>query len=149
MSCLSCRISEPAVHVGFLNSVSDLWDAILPVYYTWRNTAWVSEFNDSKHLIADKPPCSFAIQTGKGEKTRLGKLAKNKERKNANPCLIPCSPTVPWPLSASSTVVAQLACPSEDLHDKKGNTACVVKFTNPKLVLRLPNRSVTDKGVCV
>lgn len=88
-----------------------------------------SEFNDSRHLILDNPPCSFAIQAAKGGKTdTLGKTlaSKKKKKKNASPCLLPCSATAPWPLSASSTVVAQPACASEDRHDKKGNMACVV-----------------------
>lgn len=123
MSCLSCRISKPAVRVGFLSSVSDLWDPILPVYYTWRNTACLqsSMTQGTPYLI--NPLVHLQSRQAKVEKlARLGK----RWQKNAKPCLIPCSATASWPLSASSTVVAQPACASEDLHDKKGNMACVV-----------------------
>lgn len=125
----SCRVSKQCIWPlgSHPSSLLHMGEHCLP-----------SEFNDSRHLIPPLFICNISSQRWKNWHAR-----EIFSKKNANPCLIPCSATAPWPLSASSTVVAQPACASEDQHDKKGNMACVVdiqrwnEFCQSKIVFAI------------
>lgn len=86
MSCLSCRIS--AASGSCRVSKQCIWplgchpSSLLHM----KEHCLPSEFNDSRHLILDKPTCSFANQAGKGGKTdTLGKTLAKKKKKKCSP----------------------------------------------------------------